>query len=81
MVTKEMKQELINKINSIKDENVLEEVYRFLEVGTQEVERVVLSTEQKNLVDQGISDIEKGNYKSHAAANLQIEGWLKHSIA
>lgn len=38
-----MKQELIDKINSTKDENILEEVYHFLEIETKDVEMIVLS--------------------------------------
>ena len=77
MLTKEMKQELIDKIKSTQDENILEEVYRILEVGTQEVDKIVLSDEQKGLIDEGINDIEKGNYLSNEEANQEIEEWLK----
>lgn len=77
MLTNEMKQELIDKIKSTKDGNILEEVYRILEVGTQEVEMIVLSNEQKGSIDKGIKDIEEGNYLSNEEANREIEGWLK----
>jgi predicted transcriptional regulator len=77
MLSKEMKKELIDKINSTKDENILEEVYRILEIGTTEVEMIVLSDEQKNSIDEGLKDFEKGNYLSNEDANRQIEEWLK----
>ena len=77
MLSKEMKQELINKINSTKDENILEEVYRMLQVGTKEPEMIVLSDEQKDSIDKGIKDFEEGNYLSHEEANRQIDEWLK----
>lgn len=80
MLTKEMKQELIDKIKSIQDENILEEVYRILEVGTQEVERIILSTEQKDSIDKGLNDIEKGDYLSDEEANQEIKEWLKNSL-
>ena len=77
MLTEQMKQELIDRIKSTKDENILEEVYRILEVGTQEVEMIVLSAEQKESIDEGINDIKEGNYLSNEEANREIEEWLK----
>ena len=77
MLTKEMKQQLIDKINSTTDDNILEEVYRILEVGIKEADRIVLSSEQKESIDKGIKDMEEGNYLSNEAANQEIEEWLK----
>ncbi len=77
MLTEEMKQELIDKIKSIKDRNILEEVYRILEIGTQEVDKIILSNEQKESIDKGIEDVENGNYLSNEDANSEIEEWLK----
>lgn len=77
MLTKEMKQDLIDKIKATKDENILEEVYRILEVGTQEVEMIVLTNEQKDSIDEGITDIENGKYLSNEEANREMEEWLK----
>lgn len=77
MLSKEMKKELIDKINSTTDENILEEVYRILEIGTTEVEMIVLSDEQKKSIDKGIKDFEEGNYLTNEDANRQIEEWLK----
>ncbi len=77
MLTKEMKQQLIDKINSTKDENILEEVYRILEIETEEVDMIVLTDEQKESIDKGIKDIEEGNYLSNEEANIEIDRWLK----
>ena len=77
MLTKAMKQELIDKINSIKDENMLEEVYRILEIGSEEVDMIVLTDEQKESIDQGIKDVEEGKCLSNEEANSEIEKWLK----
>ena len=77
MLTKEMKQQLIDKIQSTDDANILEEVYRILEVSTQEVDMIVLSDDQKTKIDRGIKDIEEGRYLTHDEANLEINEWLK----
>ena len=76
MLTKEMKQELIDKINSTKDENILEEVYRILEVGSEEVDMIVLTDEQKESINKGIKDVEEGKYLTNEEANSEIEKWL-----
>ena len=65
MLIEEMKQELIDKIKSIKDGNILEEVYRILEVGTLETDRIILSDRQKESIDEGVQDIEEGNHLSN----------------
>lgn len=72
-----MKQQLINKIQSTDDANILEEVYRILEVSTQEVDKIVLSNDQKTKIDSGIKDIEEGRYLTHDEANREINAWLK----
>lgn len=77
MLPEEMKQKLINKIQATEDVNILEEVYRILELSTQEVDRIVLSDEQKIRIDQGIKDIEEGHYLTHEEADLEINKWLK----
>jgi len=77
MLTTEMRQLLIEKIKTTKDDNILEEVYRILELGTKEIDEIVLSQEQKRLIDKGLLDIEKGNYLSNEDANTEIEKWLR----
>ena len=56
---------------------ILEEVYRILEVSTQEVDMIVLSDDQKTKIDSGIKDIEEGRYLTHDEANREINEWLK----
>lgn len=77
MSSKEMKKQLIDKIQSTEDDKILEEVYRILQVSTQEVDMIVLSDTQKTQIDKGIRDIEEGRYLTHEEANTEIEEWLK----
>ena len=60
MVTREMKQELIEKINSTEDKVIFEEVYRILEIEYQEVDMISLTDDQKDSIDRGIKDMEEG---------------------
>lgn len=77
MITEEMRKLLIDKINSTNDENVLEEIYRILEAGDIEVEMVILSEDQKALIDEGLKNLEEGKVLSNEEANSQIEEWLR----
>jgi predicted transcriptional regulator len=77
MLSKEMKKQLIDKIQSTDDNNILEEVYRKLEVSTQEVDMIMLTDDQKTQIDKGIRDIEEGRFLTTDEANREIDEWLK----
>jgi predicted transcriptional regulator len=77
MSTIEMKKELIEKIQSTNDEGLLEEVYRLLEINTEEIDVIILSDYQKAKIDAGINDMQVGNFLSNEDANKEIEEWLK----
>lgn len=77
MLSKEMKKQLIDKIQSTDDNNILEEVYRILEVSTQEVDMIMLTNDQKTQIDKGIRDIEEGRFLTTDEANREIDEWLK----
>lgn len=53
MSSKEIKQQFIDKIQSMNDDTILEEVYRILEVSTQEVDKIILLADQKARKDKG----------------------------
>lgn len=77
MSSKEMKKQLIDKIQSTDDHKILEEVYRILEVSTQEIDMIMLTDDQKSEIDKGIRDIQEGRYLTNEAANTEIIEWLK----
>jgi predicted transcriptional regulator len=77
MSSKEIKKQLIDKILSTDDHSILEEVYRILEVSTQEIDTIMLTDNQKSEIDKGIRDIEEGRYLTNEAANTEIIEWLK----
>ena len=72
-----MKKQLIDKTQSTDDDKILEEIYRILEVSTQEVDLIVLSDDQKARIDRGINDIKEGRYLTNEEANREIDEWLK----
>ena len=77
MSSQEMKNKLIDKIQLTDDDNILEEVYRILDVSTQEVDRIILSDDQKAQINKGMLDIEEGRFLTNDEANREIEEWLK----
>ena len=77
MISSELKKQLIQKIQTTTDINVLEEMYRILYIGTKDIETIVLSASQKNRIDQGLHDVEEGRYLTPDHANREIEEWLK----
>lgn len=77
MSSKELRKQLIEKIESLEDDKILEEVYRILEVGTQEVDVITLSPNQKSKIDKGLQDIEGGRFLTNDEANRDIDEWLK----
>ncbi len=76
-MTDDLKKQLIEKIGTTNDNNLLEEVYRILETGTLNSEKFVLSKGQKKKIDHGIEDIENGRYLNNTEANREIDEWLK----
>ncbi|WP_421978231.1 hypothetical protein [Roseivirga seohaensis] len=66
---------LIEKIKSIKDPNVLEEVYRLLAVNFDD-SVYLTSGAQKQVVAESQQMIEKGNGISSEKADDEIDQWL-----
>ena len=77
MSSQEMKNKLIDKIQLTDDDNILEEVYRILDVSTQEVDMFILSDDQTASIDEGLRDYEEGRFLTNDEANREIEEWLK----
>jgi predicted transcriptional regulator len=77
MSTTELRKRLVEKIQATSDESVLEEIYRILEVSSEDENPIVLSMDQKAQIDEGLKDIEEGRYLTNNQANKEIEEWLK----
>ncbi len=66
---------LIEKIKLIKDQNVIEEIYRLLAVDFDD--SIYLTSEaQKQAVAEARVEIEKGNGISSELADNEIDQWL-----
>lgn len=80
MTTKELKSKILNKIKSSKDEHLLKEVYRLLQIESELKDEVYeLSNQQKKAIDEGIEQLDNGQYLTNDQANTQVKEWLKKS--
>ena len=72
-----LKEKLIRKIQKTEDRNILEEVYRLLEIDFDDHSTYTLSNEQKSAIQEARDQIKKGQFLSEEQANQQVEEWLK----
>ncbi len=77
MSTIELKSQIIEKISSIEDKTILEEIYNLLIVESEIDSVYTLTEEEKGAVEAGLNDIKNGKVVSSEKANELIKEWLK----
>ena len=77
MSTTELQKKLIDKISHTEDEKLLEEVFRFLELESEEIEIYNLSKKQIEAIKEATEQIHRGEYLTNDQANKEIDEWLK----
>ncbi len=77
MSVTELKLQIINKITTIEDELILEEIYKLvdLESGMYSVYR--LTVDERKAIDVGLKDIKENRVYSSEAADNMIKEWLR----
>ncbi len=77
MSATELKLQIINKITTIKDELILEEIYKLvdLESGMDSIYR--LTVDERKAIDIGLKDIKENRVYSSEAADNMIKEWLR----
>ncbi len=77
MSATELKLQIINKITTIEDELILEEIYKLvdLESGMDSVYR--LTVDERKAIDIGLKDIKETRVYSSEAADNMIKEWLR----
>ena len=76
MSTLELKQKIIEKIESIEDDNLLAEIYRTLEISQADSDVFVLTPAMRIALDEGLEDVKHGRVISNDEANKDIDEWL-----
>ncbi len=77
MSTTEIKEKLIRQIRNSENEDLLEELYHFLNEDNSFQKAYELSKVQILAVEEARAQFEKGLYLSNEKANQDIEKWLK----
>ena len=77
MSATELKLQIINKITTIEDELILEEIYKLvdLESGMDSVYR--LTVDERKAINIGLNDIKENRVYSSEAADNMIKEWLR----
>jgi tRNA A22 N-methylase len=76
MSTVELRKRLIDKIQKTKDERILEEAYRLLEIETEDIEIYKLNDDQKKAISEARQQIKNGQFLTEEQANKEIDEWL-----
>ncbi|WP_194974896.1 hypothetical protein [Aquiflexum lacus] len=77
MSTTELKLEIINKITSITDTEILSEIYRLVNLESNMETSYKLSEEEKKAIELGLKDVKEGRLYSNEQADNLIQEWLK----
>ena len=77
MKTTDIKKRLIDEITSLDNRELLEELYRFLNL-EKKIEKVYkLSEDQESAVAEAREQIRTGDYLTNEEANDDIDKWLE----
>ncbi len=77
MSTIELKERLIEKIQTTSDSDILEEVYRLLEIEQNDTAIFYFNDEQKKQIDTAQKQVQNGQYLSNLEADKEIDQWLE----
>jgi len=70
MSTAELQNQVIKKIESVKNDRLLKEVLNFIEMDEETI--ITVSTAQKDAFDEARQQIKDGKYST----NKEFDGWL-----
>jgi GTPase Era involved in 16S rRNA processing len=76
MSTAELQNQVIRKIESVKNDSLLKEVLIFIAIEMDEETIVTVSNAQKNAIDEARQQIKDGKYSTNEEFDKEIDGWL-----
>lgn len=77
MATKELKADLIKKIQDTKEDYILEEVSRLLAFEEEVGEIYNVNDEQRRLLNKSMKEVEDGEYLTDEEVQKETKEWLK----
>lgn len=76
MSTIELRRRLIDKIRKTENANLLAEVYRLLELETEDIEIYELADDQRKAINEARQQINSGQFLTDEQSNREIDEWL-----
>ena len=76
MSTIELKRRLMDKIQKTENEELLAEVYRLLELETEDIEIYKLNYNQRNAINEARQQINSSQFLTDEQSNKEIDEWL-----
>lgn len=78
MNTKDKKEEILQKIQSTTDEELIEEVYELLNPNAviEDIQINKLPQELQNKISRALDDFKNGRYITHDQMKQKVEQWL-----
>jgi predicted transcriptional regulator len=73
----ELKLQIINKVSSITDELILEEIYKLVSIESEMDSIYRLTDTERSAVAEGLKDAKEGRVYSSEAAENMIKEWLE----
>lgn len=77
MSVSELKLQIINKITTIEDELILEEIFKMVDMESDMDSIYRLTVDERKAIDSGLKDIKENRVYSSEAADNMIKEWLK----
>lgn len=72
-----IKEKIINKINNIKDPEMLEKLMQAIDVEYEIDQMLELSDKEISAIDEGINDADTGHLHSNTESSRLVKEWLK----
>ena len=76
MTVIELKEKLIAKINNTHDEELLDQISRMIDLETRIDEIYEMSSEEIDAINEGIAQIDSGQWITNEEANKHADEWL-----
>lgn len=73
--TKDLKEKLIQRIRTNSDEQLLQEIYQYLD--EQEKAPIQFSEEESSIIHESLKEYEDGKITSHEKVEKRMDEWLK----
>ncbi len=76
MSTIELKERLIDKIQTTENQDLLEEAFRLLELESDDIDIYKLTADQQKSIKEAQEQIRNGQFLTDDQANKDIDEWL-----